>query len=119
MGQQPAVNIQPRPGPVISPDRQLFRVRFSPCGRFVAAGGQDGLVRRWEAGETTLSARPSFTGHQGWVQGLVFHPDRRRLFTADSFGEIRCWAYAEPATNPLRVTALAHDGWIRDLAISS
>src|SRR5204863_3850012 len=41
-----------------------------------------------------------------------------RLFTADSWGEVRSWTYAERQAPPVRTMAAAHDGWIRDLAIS-
>ncbi len=117
--QQTPANPQPRQGETINLDRQVCRVRFSPCGRFLAAGGYDASVRRWEVTDTALTSFPSLTGHHGWVQGLAFHPDRRRLITADSWGEVRIWAYAEHQAAPLRVIPSAHDGWIRDLAISA
>lgn len=115
----PANRIQPRQVRTVNPDRQLCKVRFSPCGRFLAAGGYDAHVRRWEVADAGLTALPHLAGHHGWVQGLAFHPDRRRLFTADSWGEIRCWAYAAQQAEPLRVIRAAHDGWIRDLAVSA
>jgi WD40 repeat protein len=52
------------------------------------------------------------------VQALAFHPDRRRLFTADSWGEVRAWPYADRDARPSRTIAPAHDGWIHDLAVS-
>ena len=116
--QAPANRFEPRQGPTVNLDCQLGTVRYSPCGRFLAAGAYDATVRRWEVTDAGFTAMPSLTGHRGWVQALAFHPDRRRLFTADSWGEVRSWTYAERQAPPVRTMAAAHDGWIRDLAIS-
>jgi WD40 repeat protein len=109
---------QPRQVRTINADRQLTRVRFSPCGQFLVAAGYDAAVRRWAVADAGLTPLPSLAGHHGWVQAVAFHPDRRRLFTADSWGEIRVWTYAEREARASRVIASAHDGWIHDLAIS-
>lgn len=115
-----ANRLQPRQVRTTNLDRQLCKIRFSPCGRFLAGGGFDATVRRWEVTDAALTAMPNLTGHRGWVQSLAFHPDRRRLITADSWGEIRIWPYAEQSpTNAARTIAAAHDGWVRDLAVSN
>ena len=116
--QQPNANMQPRQGETINLDRMVGRTRFSPCGRFMAAGGNDATVRRWEVTDSSLTAIASLTGHRAWVEAIAFHPDRRRLITADSWGEVRVWAYADAQPNCIRTIANAHDGWIRDLAVS-
>lgn len=100
-------------------DRQLSRVRFSPCGEYLVAGGFDPAVRRWRVTDTAFEPLPALEGHNGWVQALAFHPDRRRLVTGDSWGELRVWNYADREARPVRVTAAAHDGWLRDIAISA
>lgn len=119
MAQAPS-NVQPRQVRTITTEMQLGRVRFSPCGDFLAAGGYDATVRRWRLVEGNLEPMPILTGHNGWVQTLAFHPDARarRLFTADSWGEIRAWAYAERQPQAAFTIAAAHDGWVRDLAVS-
>ena len=109
--------LQPRQVRTVNLDRQVCRIRFSPCGRFLVGGGFDATVRRLEYTEAALTPIAHLTGHRGWVQALAFHPDRRQLFTGDSWGEVRSWPYAEPAPQPARTIA-AHDGWVRDLAIS-
>ncbi|MBI2808266.1 MAG: WD40 repeat domain-containing protein [Planctomycetes bacterium] len=109
---------QPRRVRTVNTDRQLGVIRFSPCGRFLAGGGYDATVRRWDYTEAALNALPNLTGHRGWVQALAFHPDQRRLFTADSWGEVRVWNHTERQPNASRTIA-AHDGWVRDLAVSA
>ena len=93
-------------------------VRWSPSGKVLAAGGFDAQVRRWSTEGDALTPLPSLTGHNGWVQALAFHPDDRRLFSADSWGRLCCWAFAEKEPKPLWQLPQAHDGWIRRLAVS-
>ncbi|OYW12298.1 MAG: hypothetical protein B7Z55_18400, partial [Planctomycetales bacterium 12-60-4] len=33
--------------PLITPTRQLSRVRWTPCGTALLAAGKDGLLHRW------------------------------------------------------------------------
>jgi len=109
---------QPRSVRSFNLDRQMSIVRFSPCGNFLVAAGLDANIRRWDAAPTPFADLPPLTGHRGWVQALAFHPDRRRLFTGDSWGELRAWNYAEREPQCVLTQAGAHDGWIRSLAIS-
>lgn len=109
---------QPKQVQRLTTDRQVCVVRFSPDGKLLAAGGQDGSVRRWDTAGDKLTALPPLTGHNGWVQGLAFHPDGKRLFTADSWGRLSCWPYAERTPKPLWSIPQAHAGWVRQLAVS-
>ncbi len=109
---------QPKPVKVLKPDRQLCIVRFSPDGQVLAAGGSDARVYRWDSSSDQFTELPPLTGHGGWVQALVFHPDGKRLFTADSWGQLRCSAFADKEAKPLWAVNQAHDGWIRCLALS-
>jgi WD40 repeat protein len=109
---------QPKAVKVINPDRQLGIVRFSPDGKVLVAGGHDATIRRWDATGDDLPELPPLTGHHGWVQALAFHPDGRRLFTADSWGKLCCWPFAERDARPLWELDPAHDGWIRSVAVS-
>ena len=102
----------------IPQDRQLCIVRYSPCGKFLAAGDFEGGVRRWDTAGDALAALPPLAGHHGWVQGLAFHPGGKLLFAADSWGRLCAWPFAEKAPKPLWTVAQAHDGWVRQLAVS-
>jgi WD40 repeat protein len=108
---------EPKPTTVLNPDRQLAIVRCSPCGKYLLAGGFDGLVRRWNLTQDPPAELPPVKGHHGWVEGLVFHPAQPIAFTADSWGQLRAWNYADESPAVLWVHEQAHDGWIHDLAI--
>src|SRR3954452_6681843 len=84
---------------VIEHDVELVFTRFSPCGKFLFGGSYDSNVYRWDApaGENKLA----FAGHHGWIQGLAFHPDGKKMFTSDSWGGISCWNYADKTPKPL------------------
>src|SRR4051794_22459105 len=113
-----AAHPQPKEGKALNLDRQACIVRFSPCGKFLVAGATDATVRRFDASSPQLVPLPSLTGHNGWVQALAFHPDGKRLLTGDSWGELRCWPFAEKEPKPLWAVKAAHEGWIRGLAVS-
>jgi WD40 repeat protein/serine/threonine protein kinase len=66
----------------------VLSVAFSPNGRWIAAGGQDGVVKVWDA--ATGREVHSFRAHQHNVWGLAFSPDGRRVGTA-SDGSVKVW----------------------------
>jgi serine/threonine protein kinase/WD40 repeat protein len=77
---------------------------FSPDGRHLALGGEDGLTRIWDVD----GKRESFTirGQRGGVQGIAYTPDGKELVT--SVGVPRVEAFGtlvreEPAAPAVRV----------------
>ncbi len=96
-------------------DRMLTGCRISPCGTFVAAGGVDAKVNVWEL---ESEKKVSFTGHTGWISGLAFHPDSKRLFSGDLHGMVRCWPLTGGEATPLWSVPESHPGGLRSLAVS-
>jgi WD40 repeat protein len=109
---------EPRAGQVLKPDRQICTLRFSPCGKLLAAGSADATIRLWDLTDDRLPERPALAGHHGWVQAIAFHPDGTRLYSADSWGKVCCWTLSEPEPAPCWTIEAAHDAWIRGLALS-
>jgi WD40 repeat protein len=109
---------KPAPAKPLPTDRQLGVIRFGRCGKWLLGGGLDGSIRRWDIAGDAPVERPRLTGHDGWVQALAVHADGRRVFSADTWGGLRAWPYAEAEPKPLWSVAEAHDGFVRQLAIS-
>jgi WD40 repeat protein len=97
-------------------ERQLLSCAFSPCGKFVFAGGFDRCVQRWtlDNGE-----KQSLAGHASWTDRMAFHPDGVRLFTGDYVGGICAWDYAAADPKPLWSKPDAHPNAVRSLSVSS
>jgi len=95
--------------------RQLLGCRISSCGEYVVAGDFAGAIHRWHLASdrhTVLAA------HSSWVKALVFHADRRRLYSTDYAGTICCWNYADEEPQPIWTLRDAHEGWIRDAVVA-
>lgn len=102
----------------IDTQRQVCRIRYSPCGKFLFGGGYDATIKRWDmTGEETVELDP-IGGHHGWIQSVAFVPDGETLISVDSWGQMIAWPYADKNPKPKWRNDKAHDGWIRDLAIS-
>lgn len=111
---------EPRSIGVIEPETHVTGLRFSPCGRVLAAPSFDGKVRRWRVADGGGAAPAELTavgGHHGFATAIDFHPSRLLAFSADSWGQLRAWPYLAEAPEAHWINAEAHDGWIRSLAV--
>ena len=57
-------------------------------GRFVATGGNDGMVRLWEAGGQLVA---TLDGHAGVVYGLAASRNGQLLASASGDGTVKLW----------------------------
>src|SRR5262249_11740334 len=70
----------------------LYTVAFSPDGRRLAAGDQEGVVRVWDA--VTGKERRAIRAHVGLVDGLAFGPDGKSLVSTGQDGTVKFWEAA-------------------------
>lgn len=109
---------EPKEAQAIVADPQCSTARYSPCGKVLVAGSYDRHLRRWNVEAAEAIEMSPIDGHNGWVEATAFHADGELLFSADTWGQIRCTPYLAEKPEPKWRHETAHDGWIRDLAVS-
>jgi WD40 repeat protein len=110
---------KPKELKVVTSDIQVLAARFSPCGRFLAGGDYEGKVRRWKAEGDGFDVLPSIEAQGSWIQGLAFNKSGETIYEADTWGRLAAWKHAGEKPERLWQVDAAHDGWIRDLAVSA
>jgi WD40 repeat protein len=63
--------------------------RYSPDGKWIATGAEDGTLKLWDA--PTLTERRSITAHPFAITACAFAPDRLRLATGSADNTVRIW----------------------------
>ncbi len=91
----------------------LLDAEFSPDGRTVASGSEDGSVRLWDARTGAALTEPM--RHKAVVRDVCFNRDGRRLVSASEDGTAQVWdtATGRPVGEPLR-----HRGWVQQALFS-
>jgi WD40 repeat protein len=92
----------------------LLGCRIDPSGQYVFAGAQDNTLQRWELAS---GKRTALEGHKSWTRGLAFVAKDKVLLSGDYNGRISWWQLDAETPTPLR-SIDAHDGWVRELAVS-
>jgi len=92
---------------------EVYTVTFSPSGRILASGGQDGAINLWDP----ISGRQlaSFAAHRSCVNALAYSPNGQLLASGSCDGTAKVW---DADTNEIKHTLTGHNGEIRCLAIS-
>jgi WD40 repeat protein/serine/threonine protein kinase len=113
---------EPAPGGGAPPRWRLFgrhpgaiaALAFSPDGRALISGGNNGTLIRWDLA-TGKEAQPAFQAHPNGVLGVTFAPDGKTFASCGKDHTVKLW---ESATGKALSTLPGHTDQVKCLAFS-
>lgn len=79
---------------------------------FMATGSRDKNIKIWDARGTCIM---TLVGHDGWVQGVLFHPGGKYLLSVSDDKTLRCWDLSQDG-KCVKTIRDAHEGFISCLS---
>jgi WD40 repeat protein len=90
-----------------------YPVTFSPDGKRLASGDNNGAVKLWEV--ATRQELLTLKGHTRSIYSLAFSPDGKRLVSGSEDGTVKLW---DPSAESQQTTLKGHAGDVTQLAFS-
>jgi WD40 repeat protein/Zn-dependent protease with chaperone function len=97
-------------------NKPLTAVAFSPDGRMLATGDEDGTLKLWQTATGMLLS--SWHGHAGIVLDMVFSPDGRTLVSSGGGDSVRCWDVRMSWLRPTLYFRASGNSWIDTVCFS-
>ena len=88
-------------------------VGFSPNGKLLAGGGDDGTVKVWDVG--TAQETLSFKGHKSAVYSVCFSPDGKRIVSGSLDTTAKVW---DAETGQEKLTLKGHAQQVHSVCFS-
>ena len=92
----------------------ITAVALHPQGKYVAAAGDDHVIRIWTMEDGTLAFR--LEGHTDWIRALAFSPDGKSLVSSGNDRRVLLW---DMETGKLAKPLARHDHAVGVVAINN
>lgn len=98
---------------------RVWSVSFSPYNqKTIATTSWDGTIKLWSWDGKKSRELTTLTGHQGWVFGVSFSPNRQTLASVGADKMVRLWSWNGKQGKPQKSWYSGHTKYVVDVAFS-